>query len=170
MDGNNGPDRKNLVGGALLLAALAVAAAGALISLRTGSSDVFMWMSIPAAILIVSGGAVISGKALPGADRLLLPKGECTVTAEVLGVTRNLRTKGEKTEYYIVCRCRDPRTGKEETFSSRPLDTYPGREVIGKKGEVHLDAGEKGKYTVDIDPLLKEIEAEREKKSDEKAD
>ena len=113
---------------------------------------------------------MISGKALPGADRLLLPKGECTVTAEVLGVTRNLRTKGEKTEYYIVCRCRDPRTGKEETFSSRPLDTYPGREVIGKKVEVHLDAGEKGKYTVDIDPLLKEIEAEREKKSDEKAD
>lgn len=170
MDGNHGPDRKNLIGGALLLAALAIAAAGALISLRTGSSDVFMWMSIPAAILIVSGGVVISGRALPGADRLLLPEGECTVTAEVLGVTRNLRTKGEKTEYYIVCRCKDPRTGREETFSSRPLDTYPGKEVIGKKVEVHLDTREKGNYTVDIDPLLREVEAEREKMSNEQAD
>ena len=162
--------KNTLIGGALLLISLLVAAAGVIASIKTGNTNYFLGCSIPAAVLIVAGGSMVRRDLLPGSERLLLSGGERTITAEVLGVTRNLRTKGEKTEYYIVCRCRDPRTGKEETFSSRPLDTYPGREVIGKKVEVHLDAGEKGKYTVDIDPLLKEIEAEREKKSDEKAD
>ena len=78
-------------------------------------------------------------------------------TAEVLGVTRNLRTAGEKTAYYIVCRYRDPVTGKEETYSSRALDEYPGKEVIGRQVTVRLDAREKGKYTVEIDPLLEAI-------------
>ena len=90
-------------------------------------------MSIPAAVLIVTGGSMIGRDLLPGANRLLLAGGEKTITAEVLGVTRNLRTAGEKTAYYIVCRYKDPVTGKEETYSSRPLAEYPGKEVIGRK-------------------------------------
>ena len=105
---------------------------------------------------------------LPGEDRLLLTGGEQTITAEVLGVTRNLRTAGEKTSYYIVCRYKDPRTGRTETYTSRSLDEYPGKEVIGRKVTVRVDPGEKGKYTVDIDALFEEIE--KEKRENEQAD
>ena len=105
---------------------------------------------------------------LPGADRLLLSGGEQTITAEVLGVTRNLRTAGEKTTYYIVCRYKDPLTGRMETYTSRALESSPGKEVIGRKVTVRIDPGEKGKYTVDIDALFEEIE--KEKKENEQAD
>ena len=91
---------------------------------------------------------------LPGSERLLLSGGERTITAEVLGVTRNLRTAGEKTTYYIVCRYKEPLTGRTETYTSRALDEYPGKEVIGRKVTVRIDPGEKGKYTVDIDALF----------------
>ena len=72
---------------------------------------------------------------------------------------------GEKTAYYIVCRHKNPITGKEETYSSRPLAEYPGKEVIGKQVTVRLDPLEKGKYTVEIDPLLEEVQRERKMKA-----
>ena len=77
-------------------------------------------------------------------------------------MTRNLRTAGEKTAYYVVCRYKDPVTGKETTYSSKALDEYPGKEVIGRTVTVHIDPGEKGKYTVEIDALLEEIRKEKE--------
>lgn len=162
MDGNNRFNTNTLIGGAMLLASLAVVAAGVIASLKTGENRYFLLASIPAAVLIVAGGVVIKRNLLPGANRLLLAGGEKTVEAEVLGVTRNLRTAGEKTVYYIVCRFKDPLTGKEETFSSRALEEYPGKEVIGRKVTVHIDPCEKGKYTVDIDTLLEEIGKEKE--------
>lgn len=97
-----------------------------------------------------------------GGGRLLLAGGERTIEAQVLGVTRNLRTAGEKTAYYVVCRYKDPVTGKETTYSSKALDEYPGKEVIGRTVTVHIDPGEKGKYTVEIDALLEEIRKEKE--------
>ena len=160
--------RNTLIGGALLLLSLAVAAAGAVVSVKTGNTSCFLGCSIPAAVLIVAGGNMVRKDLLPGADRLLLPGGEQTITAEVLGVTRNLRTAGEKTSYYIVCRYKDPRTGRTETYTSRSLDEYPGKEVIGRKVTVRVDPGEKGKYTVDIDALFEEIE--KEKRENEQAD
>ena len=62
----------------------------------------------------------------------------------------------------MICRYKDPVTGKEETFSSRELDEYPGKEVIGREVTVHIDPREKGKYTVEIDALLNEIAKEKE--------
>ena len=118
--------------------------------------------NVTADILIVAGGAMIR-KGYPGSGgRLLLAGGERTIEAQVLGVTRNLRTAGEKTAYYVVCRYKDPVTGKETTYSSKALDEYPGKEVIGRTVTVHIDPGEKGKYTVEIDALLEEIRKEKE--------
>ena len=144
----------------MLLLSLAVAAAGVIVSMRTGNTNFFLGCSIPA--------AMVRKDLLPGEDRLLLTGGEQTITAEVLGVTRNLRTAGEKTSYYIVCRYMVPRTGRTETYTSRSLDEYPGKEVIGRKVTVRVDPGEKGKYTVDIDALFEEIE--KEKRENEQAD
>ena len=165
MNGNNRFDRDTLIGGAMLLLSLVIAAAGVIISLKTGSEQYFLVASIPTALLIVTGGLKVRQGLLTGENRLLLPGGERTITAEVLGVTRNLRTAGEKTAFYIVCKFRDPLTGKEETYSSRPLAEYPGKEVIGRKVTVHLDPLEKGKYTVEIDELLNEIRRERAEKA-----
>lgn len=150
---------------------LAVAAIGVIVSLRTGSNVYFMVMSIPAAILIVTGGVMIRRDLLTGEKRLLLEGGEQTIKAQVLGVSRNLRTAGEKTTYYVVCRGKDPVTGREETYSSRPLDEYPGKEVIGREVTVRLDPHEKGRYTVEVDDLLAQIRKEKEeKKEKEEAD
>ena len=160
--GDNRFGRNTLIGGALLLLSLAVAAAGVIVSLRTGNSQYFLAFSIPAAVCIVTGGVMIRNDLLTGESRFRLPGGERTVTAEVLGITRNLRTAGEKTTYYVICRYKDPVTGKEETFTSRSFDEYPGKELIGREVTVHIDSREKGKYTVEIDALLEEIEKEKE--------
>ena len=165
MDGNNRFSRDSWIGGALLLLSLIIAAAGVIISLKTGSNRYFLFASIPTAILIVGGGALLRKEYLRTGGRFLLAGGERTIEAQVLGVTRNLRTAGEKTSYYVVCRYKDPLTGKETTYSSRALEEYPGKEVIGKKVTVRIDPGEKGKYTVDIDTLLEEIRREKNTQS-----
>ena len=105
---------------------------------------------------------MIRNDLLTGESRFLLPGGERTVKAEVLGITRNLRTAGEKTTYYVICRYKNPVTGKEETYTSRSFDEYPGKELIGREVTVHIDSREKGTYTVEIDALLEEIEKEKE--------
>ena len=161
MNDNNGFGKNTVIGGALLIASLVIAVIGVIASMKTGSNRYFLMASIPTAALVVAGGLKIRQGMLMGENRLLLPGGEQTITAEVLGVTRNLRTAGEKTAYYIVCRHKNPLTGREETYSSRPLPEYPGKEVIGKKVTVHLDPLEKGKYTVEIDALLEEVQRER---------
>lgn len=168
MKGNGRFGRDTLIGGALLLLSLAVAAAGVIVSMKTGNNNYFLGCSLPAAVLIVAGGVMVRKDLLTGEGRLLLPGGEQTIRAQVLGVTRNLRREGEKTSYYVVCRYKDPVTGREETFSSRPLDEYPGKEVIGREVTVRLDPREKGLYTVEIDDLLEEIQ--KEKKDNEQAD
>ena len=165
MNDNNGFGKNTVIGGALLLASLVIAVIGVIVSMKTGSNRYFLVASIPTAALVVAGGLKIRQGMLMGEDRLLLPGGEQTITAEVLGVTRNLRTAGEKTAYYIVCRHKNPITGKEETYSSRPLAEYPGKEVIGKQVTVRLDPLEKGKYTVEIDPRLEEVQRERKMKA-----
>ena len=165
LDGNNRGIKEAWIGGALLLLSILIAAAGVIISLKTGSNRSFLIASIPTAILIVAGGAMIRRDYLRSGGRLLLAGGVRTIEAQVLGVTRNLRTAGEKTVYYVVCRYKDPITGKETTYSSRALDEYPGREVIGRTVTVRIDPGEKGKYTVEIDALLEEIRKEKEAKA-----
>ena len=89
-----------------------------IVSLKTGSSNYFLAFSIPAAVCIVAGGVMIRNDLLTGESRLLLPGGERTIKAEVLGITRNLRTAGEKTTYYVICKYKDPVTGREETFTA----------------------------------------------------
>lgn len=165
MNDNNGFGKNTVIGGALLLASLVIAVIGVILSMKTGSNRYFLVASIPTAALVVAGGLKIRQGMLMGENRLLLPGGEQTITAEVLGVTRNLRTAGEKTAYYIVCKHKNPITGKEETYSSRPLAEYPGKEVIGKQVTVRLDPLEKGKYTVEIEPLLEEVQRERAMKA-----
>ena len=78
MDGNNRFGKNTVIGGALLLVSIALAAAGIAISLRSGDTKVFTLFSIPAAVLIVTGGSMIGRDLLPGANRLLLAGGEKT--------------------------------------------------------------------------------------------
>ena len=154
--------RKMIAGIVLLILSAAVIAAGAVLSARGHSSTVFLLCSIPAAVMIVWGGALAGPPLIRGEAHLLLTGGELTITAQVLGVTRNLRTKGEKTQYYIVCRHKDPVTGRTETYTSEPLDEYPGKEVIGRSVEVRIDPSEQGRYTVELGPLFEELARERE--------
>ena len=76
MDGNNRFSRDSWIGGALLLLSLIIAAAGVIISLRTGSSRYFLFASFPTAVLIVAGGAMIRKDYLGSGGRLLLAGGE----------------------------------------------------------------------------------------------
>ena len=77
--------KNTLIGGALLLISLLVAAAGVIASIKAGNTNYFLGCSIPAAVLIVAGGSMVRRDLLPGAERLLLSGGERTITAEVLG-------------------------------------------------------------------------------------
>ena len=161
--------KKLIIGIALIILSIVVIAVGIAASRSSETQTVFLLFSIPAAAMIVAGGAMAGPPILSGDARLLLTGGERTITAQVLGVTRNLRTKGEKEQYYVVCKYRDPVTGREETYTSEVLDEYPGKEVIGKPVTVRVDPSEKGKYTVVLEPLLEAIRQEREKSDPQSA-
>ena len=114
------------------------------------------------ALLILIGCILIRwyqiGKIQDGDDRPVETAGEKPVTgdktcveAEVMGVTRALRTPGEPEAYQVICKYTDPETGRSETFTSRVLRKYPGKEIIGKMVRVYLDPYHPGKYTVDLD-------------------
>lgn len=161
MENNKGFRKYAGLGVLFLLVGAVAIAAGVVVSIHMKNSRIFNAFSIPAAILFVAGGAMTGRAVAVKRGKLLISGGERTITAKVLGVTRNLRTAGEKTVYYIVCRYQDPMTGREETYTSRALDQYPGREVIGREVTVHLDPREKGKYTVEVDDLLESIQREK---------
>ncbi|MEE3420749.1 MAG: hypothetical protein VZR02_06585 [Lachnospiraceae bacterium] len=75
------------------------------------------------------------------------------VVATVLGITRALRNPGDPEAYQVICKYTDPETGREETFTSKIIRQYPGKEIIGKMVKVYLDPREPGKYTVDLDSM-----------------
>ena len=87
MNDNNGFGKNTVIGGALLLASLVIAVIGVIVSMKTGANRYFLVASIPPAALVVAGGLKIRQGMLMGENRLLLPGGEQTITAEVLGVT-----------------------------------------------------------------------------------
>ena len=148
-------ERKKLIIGIILIVLSAAAViAGIKVSQANQSAALFVLFSIPAAIMIVSGGALAGPPLLSGQAPLLLTGGDEVITAEILGVTRNLRTEGGKVQYYVICRRKNPVTGKEETYTSDPLDEYPGKEIIGKTVTVRIDPAEKGKYKVELDQIL----------------
>ncbi|MCR4671624.1 MAG: hypothetical protein K5637_00100 [Lachnospiraceae bacterium] len=169
---NNSYNTRQTVLSAVMLAlGIACIIAGFYIARSTGQRMVFTGLSIPAAILIVSGawrligliraasdplagaGSSRSGQSTYAGGKVYPAKNE--FDAEVLGVTRNIRVEGQKEVYYIVCKYREEETGREFTYTSRPLREYPGRQVIGKKVHVSIDPRDPDNYTVDIDPLLK---------------
>lgn len=76
------------------------------------------------------------------------------VLAEIVGITRNLRGSGnEKVEYYVICRYYDGVTRTNQTFTSRALKDYPGKEIIGKKVRVIFHSKNPEDYTVDLDSI-----------------
>lgn len=72
------------------------------------------------------------------------------ITAKIIGITRNLRMAGEREKFIIVCSYTEAGTGISETFSSEPVDKYPGKEIIGKSVKVFLDRTDPGHYKVDL--------------------
>ena len=74
MDGNNRFGKNTVIGGALLLVSIALAAAGIAISLRSGDTKVFTLFSIPAAVLIGSEGHGLSRELLRACDgEIIIP-------------------------------------------------------------------------------------------------
>lgn len=102
--------------------------------------------------LLLGGGilVIVTLQRMHGNSAASMPS---ELTAEIIGVAKNLRMPGEPEAFHIVCRWADPDTGETTTFSSEPLPAYPGREVIGKTVTVHLDPGEAGAYHVDLDTI-----------------
>jgi hypothetical protein len=76
------------------------------------------------------------------------------VEAEIIGITRNFRTaEGEREQFYVLCRYRDPSNQRTETFTSRALDRYPGSDIIGKKVRVIFHSENPEDYTVDLNSI-----------------
>lgn len=76
------------------------------------------------------------------------------VLAEIVGITRNLRGSGnERVEYYVICRYYDGVTRTNQTFTSKALKDYPGKEIIGKKVKVIFHSKNPEDYTVDLDSI-----------------
>ncbi len=170
--------KESLVGAGMLLLSIVLLIAGVFVSVHFQMPRLFWAFSTPAAVLIVLGGAKVLREMAPGAAKWLSENAPNTggemrgrldgsslwpfrrmpskVEAEVIGVTRNIRNAGDKMAYYVLCKWTDPKTGKEFTFTSRALQEYPGKEVIGKTVDVHIDPKDPGNYTVDLDPILPE--------------
>lgn len=93
-----------------------------------------------------------SGSASDSRNGFVPPAG--WVLAEIVGITRNLRGSGsEKVEYYVICRYYDGVTHTNQTFTSRALKDYPGKEIIGKKVRVIFHSKNPEDYTVDLDSI-----------------
>ena len=144
---------KAIVGLVLVCAAVLAAGAGIFLSLSRKDPGIFRICSVPVSVLLVAGGVLLSRSirwtgGRPAVREEPLPK---EVTATVLGVTRGLRMEGGKPQYYVLCRYKDEKTGREATFTSDPLEEYPGKEIIGQQVTVYVESYEDGKYRVDLE-------------------
>ena len=72
------------------------------------------------------------------------------LTAEIIGITRNLRAEGVKEGFHVICRYRDPVSGAETTFTSDLLAEYPGKQIIGRRVRVTFPHGDITEYHVDL--------------------
>ncbi|MBR2685566.1 MAG: hypothetical protein IKE59_05920 [Erysipelotrichaceae bacterium] len=72
----------------------------------------------------------------------------------ILGISKGLRTsESEKDTYYLVAEVKDER-GNTVTCSSRPLNFYPGKDLIGKKVTVCFMNRHINEYEMEIDRIL----------------
>ena len=72
----------------------------------------------------------------------------------ILGITKGLRaSESEKDTYYLVAEVKDER-GNTVTCSSRPLNFYPGKDLIGKKVTVRFVNRHVSEYEMEIDRIL----------------
>ncbi len=72
----------------------------------------------------------------------------------ILGITKGLRaSESEKDTYYLVAEVKDER-GNRVTCTSRPLDFYPGKDLIGKKVTVRFVNRHVNEYEMEIDRIL----------------
>ncbi|MGI6051243.1 MAG: hypothetical protein ACOYA9_01990 [Bilifractor sp.] len=87
-----------------------------------------------------------------GRSGFIPPKG--WILADIIGITRNLRgSSNDEVEYYVICQYYDGVTRTNQTFTSRPLKEYPGKEIIGKKVKVIFHSSDPEDYTVDLDSI-----------------
>lgn len=143
--------------GLVLLAAAAVVVGGGIfLSLSRKDPGIFRICSVPAAVLLVAGGVLLSRSIRWSGGRPVLKEEPLPkeLTATVLGVTRGLRMEGGRPEYYVLCRYKDEQTGREATFTSEPLAEYPGKEIIGQQVKVSVESYEEGKYRVELESLI----------------
>ena len=72
----------------------------------------------------------------------------------ILGISKGLRaSENEKDTYYLVAEVKDER-GNRITCSSRPLNFYPGKDLIGKKVTVRFVNRHVNEYEMEIDRIL----------------
>ena len=93
------------------------------------------------------------GKQVQEEDTSWIPVGGW-IFADVIGITRNLRTDASSgVEYYVICRYRDFKEHVEHTFTSRSMKEYPGKEIIGKRVKVFFHSKDPEDYTVDLNTV-----------------
>ncbi|MBQ3393271.1 MAG: hypothetical protein IJG52_07670 [Lachnospiraceae bacterium] len=148
--------KRAALGTALAVAAIAFLAVAVALSLSLKNPLIFRILSIPVSVFAV-GGAVMLSRSLCWDGRKLAIREEPLpreLTACVLGVTRGLRMEGGREQYYVLCRYKDPVSGREATFTSEPMEKYPGKEIIGKEVRVHIDPQDESRYTIDLQDIL----------------
>ncbi len=76
------------------------------------------------------------------------------IMADVVGITRNLRgSQNEQVEYYVICRYFDGVTRTYQTFTSKAMRDYPGKEIIGKRVRITFHSQDPTDYTVDMNTI-----------------
>ena len=152
-------DKRNLllpIAGCILLAAGLITILAGVPSVTDNLSvrSIPLLYSATGTLLLAVGGSLVIywRQQRNGNGPSRRPKKSC-ITAEIIGVSRNLRFAGERVAYHVVCRCTDPDSGETVTYSSDPLDEYPGKEIIGKTVLVYLDQKEEGHYRVDLSTI-----------------
>lgn len=137
--------------------------------IRAGSGLISLsvpaYSSIGGTVLILAGGILMilgiqqlrrdpSGGVRTEPDRWIPdvpPAGY--IEAEIIGITRSLRVAGDEEAFHVVCRYTEAESGRSTTFTSDPVKTYPGREIIGRHVRVYPDPGEAGIWHVDLDSV-----------------
>ena len=104
-------------------------------------------------VLLLAGGVMIiyarNNTALKRRDTVFIIPPEGFVNAEIIGMTRSIRTQLDKEGFHVLARGKDSE-GNEVTFTSEVIGTYPGKEIIGKRVHVIFYNDDPEQYLVDL--------------------
>jgi len=79
------------------------------------------------------------------------------------GVVESVRKQqgGSGEEYVVVCWATLPDGTTQGRFEAEPISVHPGPEILGKSVEIYVDAADKTRYGVMLEPLLAELQSSK---------